>query len=252
MPYPAISHYDARRWWAAWKAETEHDRAAAPPPAPEPAEREAGDAHDWTGIAEGLAKNLGSRLAAMADRGGRDAMSAFEATAAPEVHAALPRDAALADPEFWIWLAIGPGLPMVRERYNSAITPGCANFTSPQADETLFRRLWLRAEMAHDPMRDDPYEIAQYGDIDFWRSHVFRQKYAEYRGFVEAFARFQYPDGPSGQPRVPLKNNQKALRAFVKRLRRLSTNLMVEWLTVEEALELMEREWEKMREESSA
>lgn len=145
----------------------------------------------------------------------------FEATACVAVHQTLPRDAALADPEFWIWGATGPGLELIRRRYPPKMKKDAdgekrlaiadlKNFTSASARETFFYRLWIRAELAHDPALADPYEFTRYGNIDFWRSHVFRQMSTETGPLLAAFIRFQHPDGPDGKKRL----TQDEIRAF--------------------------------------
>ena len=170
----------------------------------------------------------------------------FEAAACVAVHDALPRDAALADPEFWIWMATGPGLDLIRRRYpgkGEAQIPDRLNFTSASARETFFYRLWVRAELAHDTALADPYELARYGDIDFWRSHVFRQMSTESGPLLAAFIRFQHPDGPDGEKRL----TQDEIRALVKNMRRVAANMLVETLDEQEAARFVEEQWRKIQ-----
>jgi hypothetical protein len=246
MDYPTISYDQARAWWRAWEA------AGEPGDSPDAVENTSGFHWYWGTEATTLANDLLDLLERSREAGGRDRFARFEAEAAVRIHRTLPRDhLALADPEFWIWYAVDPGLSVVRARYSGNTIPGMANFASPNARESLFYRLWVRGEMGWRRDEADPYRLARYGDIDFWRSHVFRQKYAEYPALLEAFARFQYPEGPEGQPHIPLTNNQRKLRAFVKRIKRICTNVMVEFFDIEEALELMEEEWSRLcREEA--
>ena len=52
--------------------------------------------------------------------------------------------------------------------------------------EFYFYRNWLRGEIGYDEDRKNRYELAQLGDIDFWRSHILRQEYGRDRNFVKA------------------------------------------------------------------
>jgi hypothetical protein len=246
MGYPTIPYDQARAWWRAWKA------AGEPGNPPHTIEKTIGIDRGWLTEATTLADELLDLLKRSREGGGRDRFARFEAEAAVRIHQTLPRDhLAIADPEFWIWYAVDPGLPVVRSRYSSNKIPGVENFASANARETLFYRLWVRGEMGWRRDEADPYRLARYGDIDFWRSHVFRQKYAEHPAMLEAFARFQYPEGPDGPPHIPLTNNQIKLRTFVKRMKRIGTNVMVEFFDIDEALRLMEEEWISLRREEA-
>jgi hypothetical protein len=251
MSYPSIPYEEARSWWNRWKGAEKTEAGPDDPPSVE--EKKVGFPREWRSEACALVGKLLDLLGALGEGGGRDRFARFEAEAAVRIHQTLPRDhPALADPEFWIWYAVDPGLPLVRERYAGKSVPDVANFASPNARETMFYRLWLRGEMGWRPHAAEPYSLARYGDVDFWRSHVFRQMYAEYPALLEAFVRFQYPEGPDGPPRIALSDNQRELRTFVKRMKRIGTNVMVEFLDVDAALRMMEGEWNRLRREEMA
>lgn len=270
MPYPIVADTAARLWWKTWA-----DNDTADPPAPPEADTSPdGAPHDWSGLVQSLVDDLGALYArveggetasrrglvgriaeALGARGDGDAPMSndrFEAAASVAVHSALPRDAALADPEFWIWMATGPGQALILRRYPPRRTtddqgverwkiPDRKNFTSSNAQETLFYRLWIRAELAHDPALGDPYELARYGDIDFWRSHVLRQKLTEAGPVLRAFIRHQYPDGPDGKRRSSVAE----IRQMIKHMKRAAANVMVEALDDEEAARFVEEQWRK-------
>ena len=266
MPYPIVTDTSARLWWNAWK---ESGNVQAPPHPPEPETSIEGGEPDWPTVVARLMDDLGTLYDSVdgtqtAERGGvvgritkalgsravasttRMTNDRFEATACVTVHKALPRDAALADPEFWIWMATGPGLDLIRRRYpgkGEAQIPDRLNFTSASARETFFYRLWVRAELAHDPALEDPYELARYGDIDFWRSHVFRQMSTETGPLLGAFVRFQHPDGPEGKKRL----SQEEIRELVKYMRRAAANVLVEALDEQEAARFVEEQWQKIQ-----
>lgn len=240
-----------------------------PPPAPEPELSAGGGTHNWQAIATNVVDKLSSLYQGVDRSSGRDRAGVvnritqtfsrraevkavsmttdrFEAAACVVVHQALPRDAALADPEFWIWMATGPGLELIRRRYpgkSGSNIPDCLNFTSPTARETLFYRLWVRAELSYNSVLEDPYDLAQYGDIDFWRSHVFRQMSTEHQPLLAAFIRFQHPDGPEGKKRL----TQREVRELVKYIKRAAANLLVEALDEEEAARFVEEQWRKVQ-----
>ena len=239
MPYPIVTDATARLWWKAWK---ESDKVDEPPPSPEPDTSVEGGAPDWSGAVVRLMDDLnalyeGAAVPMTSDR--------FEAAACILVHKALPRDAALADPEFWIWMATCPGLSLIRRRYppsGKAQIPDRLNFTSGSARETFFYRLWVRAQLAHDPALADPYDLARYGDVDFWRSHVFRQMSTETGPMLAAFIRFQHPKGPDGEKRL----SQHEIRDLVKYMRRAAANMLVETLDEQQAARFVEEQWQKV------
>ncbi|NQW49947.1 MAG: hypothetical protein HQ465_01780 [Rhodospirillales bacterium] len=103
-------------------------------------------------------------------------------------------------------------------------------------------RLWLRAELVLDEDATDRYHLVGSGQIDFYRSHLFRQGYANARTFARALLRYQYPKADPSAPH--LKVNQ--IRELVKRLRRLRANLFLEILGESECLSVIETEAESV------
>ena len=262
MPYPIVKDTDARAWWKDWAASED---PSSPPPTPEENTSSDGGDHDWPQIATDLIQEL-SQLYVLVDGQepsatkpgiisrirGKSASSEklsnerFEARACVAIHKLLPEDEALSDPEFWIWMACHPGLELIQRRYPSTEKkplPDRNNFTSSSARETFFYRLWVRAELAFDGDRVDPYELAEYGDIDFWRSHVFRQMSTESGPLLAAFIAFQHPNGPDGQKRL----TQSEIRELVKYMRRAAANIMVETLDDESARDFVEAQWRKIQ-----
>jgi hypothetical protein len=200
---------------------------------------------DWGASCQSVVAELGAKLDGLLGESGKLRDGLFEAEAAVIMHQMLPMDDALADPEFWIWFATTPGASVIRRRYPSTATkpfPDRLNFTSPNARETLFYRLWLRGFLAHDPALEDPYELARCGDVDFWRSHVFRQMSTEMPAMLAAFVRFQYPSGPAGERRL----SQLEIRTLVKQIKRACSNIVVECFELADAQRLVENEWKKI------
>ena len=164
----------------------------------------------------------------------------FEALAARAVHEGVPNyPEVVGDAEFWIWLAVIHFRELVEWRYGDpAEGTGLANYGIGARVENLLYRSWLRAELLLDEDADDRYHLSEAGQIDFYRSHLFRQGYANARNFARALLRFQYP---SKDPSAPhLKVGQ--IRELVKRLRRLRANLFLEVLEEAECRKVIEAE----------
>lgn len=163
----------------------------------------------------------------------------FEGKAARLVHGHLPIDTEiLSDPEFWIWLAVACVPDIVEWRYgNKEGGTKPANYGIGSRKENLLYRMWLRAELVLDERHEDRYHLANAGQIDFYRSHLFRQGYANARTFARALIRYQYPKSDSA-PKLKVDD----IRELVKRLRRLRANLFLEILPEEECRAVIETE----------
>ncbi len=240
MTYPIVTELAARQWYRAWKQSClEQDppaRVAAPDP--DVSEIETGRDRDWNAIAEDAIDKLGALLE---NRGN----AAFDGEGAVLLHRLLPDDAALRDPEFWIWFATVPGRDLVLARYPVSGArvatsdgkpkkianplPDSKNFWGSNARETLFFRLWIRAEMGRQPGADEEWEFVVPGMVDFWRSHVFRQLYAHHRPFLEAFVDFQFPADRTGA-RNEARLNTTDIRILARELSMTCANIVVEAL----------------------
>lgn len=170
------------------------------------------------------------------------AANGFEGKASRLVHSITPADSEmLADPEFWIWLAVIHFSDLVEWRYRYRKSDGeaqLANYGIGSRTENLMYRLWLRAELVLDEAEIDRYHLAGTGQIDFYRSHLFRQGYANARNFARALLRYQYPNADATVPK--LKTIE--IRELVKRLRRMRSNLFLEILPEEECRAVIEAE----------
>lgn len=200
-----------------------------------------GQDHDWGSLCADLFAKLenlsgGDPVKKRGDPRGAE----FEIAAAPLIHEALPSDPALADPRFWTWMTMTFGQKLVNWRYEAK--PDLANFGAGSAVENLMFRIWLRAEVSFSPELADPYELAKVGDIDFWRSHIFRQSYADARVFARALINFQFPLGNQRKARLSIDD----IRALVKRLKKARTNLQFELMASERASRFIQEEWERL------
>jgi hypothetical protein len=171
--------------------------------------------------------------------------NAFEASAARAIHKRVSADpAVLADADFWLWLAVVHFSDIVEWRYGNPVGgTGLANYGIGARNENLLYRLWLRAELVLDDRATDRYHLCDRGQIDFYRSHLFRQGYANAREFARALLKYQYRDAKDvAQPH--LKVDQ--IRELVKRLRRMRSNLFMEILNEAECHKVIEEEADRV------
>lgn len=167
--------------------------------------------------------------------------NAFEAMGARAIHSRVDVSVEiLADPDFWLWLSVVHFSDIVEWRYgNPQNGTGAANYGVGARSENLLYRLWLRAELVLDEQAEDEYHLCDRGQIDFYRSHLFRQGYANARNFARALLRFQYPnDGDATQPFLKVEQ----IRELVKRLRRVRSNLFMEVLDEVECRKVIQDE----------
>ncbi|WP_019832709.1 hypothetical protein [Sphingomonas sp. PR090111-T3T-6A] len=231
MPYPILSKAEVRPYLLA-----EGDNK---PSLPTPRLGDEGLDADW----ESIGAEVGSVLLSLLDKHPVKSKSdggPFEALAAPEVHKLLPSHPALANAEFWIWLAVTHCEEAIDLRY--AGKRNLQNFGVGGAGENWPYRLWVRAEIAFDQNAKDHYALAKLGDIDFWRSHVFRQGYGDVRTFARALLEFQFPAKAKRKPRLKIAQ----IRDFAKHLKRARSNLMFEVMTEARATQFIESEWERL------
>ena len=194
-------------------------------------QQEAGQGDDWiTQRAEKLSTFL---VGYCEDKDNLNASD--EAYLSPVVHKLLqlPHPIA-ADGGFWRWLQIAICYDAVMLRHGQE--DGRAdpkNFGVGQIWEGFIARMWLRADIAYDGARNDPYELSRRGNQDFWRSHVFRQLYSCNRDLAQAFVEFQYPqqDGP---PRLH-PSDADGIRMLAKRLKRAHATRAIDLFPADKA-----------------
>ena len=239
MTYPTLTIDQGR-------AVLEALRSGRPSSPPSPSWRGRGPQFDVS-LVNDLAEEVREvrRARGEPEEGNRRYWAAFEGSAAASVHQCLeglPATVAV-DPEFWIWLVFGAGhegiVKLVAWRHGSGDLDAVRdeNFGLTTAMEAGFwSRLWLRGDIAFDPGRPDPYELAERGDQDLWRSHIMRQEYGQIRTIGRALLLFQYPDHAPHEPRVSVK----VIRAMAKELRRLHATTAFELLDEPAAMQLVE------------
>jgi hypothetical protein len=235
MRYPILTSNDARQYLQAKKAGT--------PSEVQHLVRMRGDGPELdTTFVERLAAEIASLRRGLPSeiKKGSPVGTQFESAAAEVVHRMIPSSAEIqADQEFWIWLAVVHFASLIEWRYGAEGTVAdLRNYGIGSAIENFLYRLWLRADLGLDEAAVDKYHLSRRGDIDFWRSHLFRQGYANAKTFAKALIRFQYPDGSPQTPRLKIS----AIRELVKRLRRARANLVFEILDESTSMRLINAE----------
>ena len=239
MQYYALDKASARRFLENEAVTVEPEIRGSGHPIPEDMIRE-------------TAEKLWSELRGLAPTGplSQEQGGEFERRAVPHVHGLIDRLTSadrrpLYDDGFWRWLAVIHFREIIEMRHPpKGGRFNLANFGIGSLSDNFVYRVWLRGEIAYDRERypEDPYRLAQLGDQDFWRSHIFRQSYAQPRAFARAFLRFQFEGTPQGRLRT------SEIRELAKRLRRLYANVVFELLSEEEAFDLISEEAKKVRE----
>lgn len=213
---------------------------AEPVSLPEVVRRLEGKEEDWESIASDLAAALLVLAEKHKNEHGKLREFEFEAAAPELVHSSLPSHPALADGEFWIWLALVYCRDLIALRYPGSVN--LQNFGVGTAGENFLYRQWIRAALVYDEKCDNPYYLSRRGKVDFWRSHVFRQRYTNVQQLTKALIEFQFPNEKETEPR--LKTAQ--IRALAKHLKRARSNLTFELMTESRAASFVEAEGAKL------
>lgn len=178
-----------------------------------------------------LKRKYPAKLRAKDPQGGK-----FESEACAVVHACLGDidRRALADHDFWTWLAVDLLADILEWRFGAEGRPAQpANYGIGTRTENMFFRLWLRADLGR-ASGTDPYELAKFGDQDLWRSHLLRQGYANARSIVRALLKLQagrLMHGSKVAKKVAGGDEPEGVRMLAKRLRRMRANVVFEYLT---------------------
>jgi hypothetical protein len=229
MSYPTLNIADAVRY-------LNQKRSGGEPEPLTVGEVQHGEALDWDEIALELKTELSKlqkEIGPIEGKGGGKGAQ-FEAKASEIVHRILPRQhPALFDPGFFLWLTVVHFYDLVQWRFGE--TGKLMNFGVANRVEGLMYRLWIRGEVGFDPKNKDPYILARRGDVDFWRSHIIRQSYANARCFAKALLAYQF-SGEKGKMSI------EQIRALAKRLRRAKTNMVVDLLEAAEATQFIEQQ----------
>jgi hypothetical protein len=180
------------------------------------------------------------KLSARSPLGGK-----FEAEAFPIVHECIQGDLEMqGDPDFWIYVCLSEFADLIEWRYAAEENESAlANYGIGSRFESFFYRLWTRGDIGYDPKNPDKYALAKKGDMDFWRSHVHRQRYGNCRNLARALVNIQYPE-ETGKPSL----STEEIRELAKRLRLIYANLEYSFLDLKQASSLIQKEIEALKE----
>lgn len=240
MRYPTVSISDAKRVLESWRADDPRVVEGAWAGATDDVAFDVELVDDMIRDLQDLRRDMGEPGAS-----GRRYWTRFEGKAAAIVHRTLELPPSVAvDHEFWLWLVFGSGFDhpakFVGWRHGRGDAPFDARDSNygitTSLEHGFFSRTWLRAEIAYDATRDDPYALAKRGDQDLWRSHVLRTDYGMVPAVAMALLTFVYPDDSPDTPAVATKT----VREMAKELRRRQATSAFELLCPDEAERLVE------------
>jgi hypothetical protein len=177
--------------------------------------------------------------------------SEFDAKARPIVHGYLSNldDHVLIDNDFWRYLSGIYLSEIVRARHpkdakSKSADSNWANYggKSTATTESLIRRLYIGASLSIDPSnRQDSYHLSRIHDVDLWQSHIIRVLSGENPKYVKGLLKWfkerdrwyaKMPNSALVMAELNKLDNFKTghLRDFVKRVRRLRSNVIHEFL----------------------
>lgn len=270
MPYPIVTEDAGKLWFRRWLDDCQvAGQRVTPSESPRVESHPGGGECDWETDIAALVEDLTQLYDGLKNLSEDERNRVFESEAAVRMHTALPDHEALCDPQFWYWLATVPGRSLIEVRYpykpkrmldNADLAselepdnkppkflPARKNFVGDNAKESLFFRLWIRAEMAWQDAADSSsggggrYDYARGGSIDFWRSHLLRVLYAYHRPLLQAFVDFQFP----GPTRVQGRLSIPQTRQLAKDIKKICANVSIEALDRAQCRTLIERVWAK-------
>lgn len=175
----------------------------------------------------------------------------FDSKARPIVHGYLANldDHVLIDDDFWRYLSGVYLYDVVRERHPKGAKAKSAdsNWTNfggknTATTESLIKRLYLGANLSVDPSnRQDSYHLSRIHDVDLWQSHIIRVLSGENPKYVQGLLKWfrdrdkwyaKMPNSALALAELNKFENFKTghLRDFVKRVRRLRSNIIHEFL----------------------
>jgi hypothetical protein len=173
----------------------------------------------------------------------------------------------LGDRDFWRYLSAVRFFSLVSQRHQKTrksspvegLDGNLANFgcLREEVKESLIYRLYFGADLSYDATnRKDPYHLARIHDVDLWQSHIIRVMSGDNPVYVRALVEwFRDRDLWYAQVQKDLRTKKalikysdgletRHLRDLVKRIRRLRSNVIHEYLTYEEIKRMVSTEAE--------
>jgi hypothetical protein len=170
----------------------------------------------------------------------------FEMKAVKILHKPLAKISLQAgsDPKFWVWLTFAACgnrfLELISKRFpgKKGKKPEKVNFgitTQANVFEGLFARIWWRGYRFYDAAAKNPYELAERGYVDLWRSHIIRERYSYGENMARAFIKFMYPTHG-----VVSGHHVGLMRALPPKLKARHTSCCFESLSEEECTKIIQ------------
>ena len=173
----------------------------------------------------------------------------------------------LGDRDFWRYLSAVRFNSLVSQRHQKSMKSSpaegpdgnLANFgcLREEVKESFIYRLYFGADLSYDATnRKDPYHLARIHNVDLWQSHIVRVMSGDNPVYVRALLEWvRDRDSWYAQVQKDLKTNNamvkysdgletRHLRDLVKRIRRLRSNVIHEYLNFEEIKSMVSKEAE--------
>ena len=191
---------------------------------------------------------------------------AFDAQARELVHRHLAHidEDVLSDADFWRYLSAVRFRDVVAKRHppksksltDEGLGGNLANFGALRSGvvESLFFRLFTAAELAYDEANTkDSYHLTKIHDVDLWQSHIVRVLSGDNPAYARSLVRWFQGRSEWYKACTEVKVDElftrfdkesetRHLRDFVKRVRRIRSNIVHEFLSEPEVLEIVEHE----------
>jgi len=221
----------------------------------------------WIGLGESVEGQLDLLLNSLTDLTLQigEGHANFDSLARPIVHESLSEidQEVLLVPDFWRYLssvkfaqivAYRHGEPSPELVYSKNKLPGqWRNYGAYESrvSESLIHRLYVGASLAFDQANSqDPYHLCRIEDVDVWQSHIIRVLTGENPSYVRALLSW-FRDRETwyggNVSRLGLSGVQKTkhIREIAKGVRHLRSNVMHEFLTETEILDVIHVQAEK-------
>jgi len=163
----------------------------------------------------------------------------------------------LSDRDFWRYLSAVRYYDITLDRHpksaksnlSGGVDSNLANFGALREDikESFIFRLFLGADLAYDASnKKDPYHLTKIHDVDLWQSHIIRVMSGDNDSYARALLMW-FRDKEEWYKNIkssaPIRNKMTSfsdgleirhLRDLVKRIRRLRSNIIHEFLDFDE------------------
>lgn len=139
---------------------------------------------------------------------------------------------------FWCWLSNiaydGYFWDFIKWRFDGNQTINWGITSQARVIEVYFYRAWLRGHKMLEPELENPYEYAERGASDVWRSQILRQDFGRDKEFVKAFL-----DSVYDQNNKTIIGTTELRTKLIPALRAWTSNASFSHLSYDECLSLI-------------